>query len=414
MKQLYKINSERLLQRVEELSKIGKTPENGVTRKALTKDDYEAQQLVANWMREAGLEVRVDNLGNLIGRKEGNDSNAPSIMIGSHIDTVPNGGKYDGTIGVLGGIEVAQFIHDEGMQTKYPIEVIAFCDEEGTRFQGGLFGSRGMVGKVTELELLKKDDNGISRYEALKSFGLNPDLIHESVRCKGEIKVFLELHIEQGPYLQSIDKPVGIVTGIAGPAWFSVKIFGESGHAGTVPMNLRRDPIAGAAKIIGFIEEVCSKDSNSQTVGTVGKITAIPGGSNVIPELVEFTLDIRDIDLERRNQTISKIKNEIARICKDRELRYEIVEHLIKDPTMCAPHVVEKMMEIGKSLELDAPKMISGAGHDAMAIGEIADIGVIFVRCLNGISHNPKESAAIMDITKGVSLLQETVLNYVK
>ncbi|MCP3761349.1 M20 family metallo-hydrolase [Domibacillus sp. A3M-37] len=412
MKQLFRINNQRISNRIEELACIGKTKNGGVTRKALTKEDDQALKLVSEWMNEAGLQVRMDHFGNLIGRKEGKNPSAPAVMIGSHIDTVPNGGKFDGTIGVLGGIEVAQIIKEENIWMEHPLEVVAFSDEEGARFQGGLFGSRGMAGKVREDEMYQKDEDGISRFEALMAFGLNPMLHDQSIRERGEIKVYLEMHIEQGPYLQTINKPVGIVTGIAGPAWLSIKVMGESGHAGTVPMPLRKDAMAGAADIISRIEQICAQDSQSATVGTVGKMMVTPGGANVIPECVEFTLDIRDIDLERRNQRISEVEQMVGKVCRERQLTFKIKQHLLQAPVNCAAHVIKMMESIEASLAIDAPKMISGAGHDAMSMNEITDIGMIFVRCRDGISHNPNEWADVEDISKGTSLLLETALHY--
>jgi len=412
MKQLYRVSRERIAIKLDELAMIGTTPTGGVTRLALSNEDQQAMELVAKWMKEAGLKVHIDHFGNLIGRMEGEDPTAPAVMIGSHIDTVPNGGRYDGTIGVLGGIEIAKMIKEEKILIEYPLEIVAFSDEEGTRFQGGLFGSRGMVGTVSEHELDKKDDAGISRYEALKAFGLEPERRKESIRNKGEIKVYLEMHIEQGPFLQAQNLPVGIVTGIAGPAWMTLKITGESGHAGTVPMGLRKDPMAGAAEIICNIEKICKQDLLVPTVGTVGKLNVLPGGTNVIPDSVEFSIDLRDIDLERRNDRLARVEQVIERICTERGLTFELTHHLIQDPIHCAGHVIKTMENLERVLSLDAPKMISGAGHDAMSMSEITDIGMIFVRCRDGISHNPKEWSDIEDISKGVSLLLETALSY--
>ncbi|MFL6556685.1 MAG: hydantoinase/carbamoylase family amidase, partial [Bacillus sp. (in: firmicutes)] len=249
MNQVIHVNRERIKRRITELSKVGRTPEGGVTRKALTQEEWEAQELVAKWMEEAGLVVRRDSFGNLIGRKEGTNPAAPTVMIGSHVDTVPNGGDFDGTIGVIAGIEVAQIIENEQIPIEHSLEIVAFSDEEGTRFQGGLFGSRAMVGKISDNELSRKDEEGVSRFEALQAFRLS-SLSVDDIKQEGDVKVYLEMHIEQGPYLEKVEEPVGIVTGIAGPAWLEVKLIGESGHAGTVPMSLRRDPLAGAAEII--------------------------------------------------------------------------------------------------------------------------------------------------------------------
>ncbi len=412
MKQLYRVNRERIAKKLDELATIGTTPTGGVTRLALSNEDHQAMELVAKWMKEAGLKVHIDHFGNLIGRMEGENPLVPAVMIGSHIDTVPNGGRFDGTIGVLGGIEIAQMIREEGISIEHPLEIVAFSDEEGTRFQGGLFGSRGMVGRVLEQELVKKDDTGISRYEALKAFGLEPERRGESIRNRGDIKVYLEMHIEQGPFLQTQDLPVGIVTGIAGPAWMTLKITGESGHAGTVPMALRKDPMAGAAEIIWNIEKICKQDLQVPTVGTVGKMNVFPGGTNVIPDSVELSIDLRDIDLERRNDRLAQVEKVIERVCSERGLSFDITRHLIQDPIHCAEHVIKTMEKLERALSLDTPKMISGAGHDAMSMSEITDIGMIFVRCRDGISHNPKEWADIEDISKGVSLLLETALSY--
>ncbi|MCM3760199.1 M20 family metallo-hydrolase [Alkalihalobacillus oceani] len=412
MKQLFRVNSQRMMKRLEQLAEIGRTAEGGVTREALTIEDRQAQMQVAKWMEEAGLIVYHDHFGNLIGRKNGNNRQAPAVMIGSHIDTVPNGGMFDGTVGVIAGIEIAQILKEAAVTHDHPLEVVAFLDEEGTRFSGGLFGSRGMVGKVGPEELWKTDEAGVSRLEAMRSFNLEPEKCRQSVRGQGEVKVYLEMHIEQGPYLQAVNEPVGIVTGIAGPAWFTVKLRGEAGHAGTVPMSLRIDPVAGAAELIARIEQICSQEAEAATVATVGKIRAFPGGANVIAEEVQFSLDVRDTDLQRRTARIEELKVAAQAIAEKRGLQHEFICHLIQPPVECAGHVRARMQAAAKSLGFAPPLMISGAGHDAMMMKEITDIGMIFVRCQDGISHNPKEWAEIEDISKGASILLETTLHY--
>jgi len=412
MKLIDLIHMNRISQRLSELGEIGKTADQGVYRLALTKEDWHAQELVAQWMREAGMMVKRDHFGNLIGRREGTNPSLPVIMLGSHIDSVPNGGKYDGTTGVIGAIEVVQAIHDAGLEISYPIEVVAFCDEEGPRFSGGFFGSKGMIGKITAADLQQKDEKGITRYEAIQDFGIDPEGMAASVRQRGDIKLYLEMHIEQGPSLQSIDRPVGIVTGIAGLTWLAVKVMGEAGHAGTVPMHLRRDPLVGAAEIIQGIERICGANPSHPTVGTVGRIKANPGGNNVIPASVEFSVDIRDIDLERRNQMVSNVKENMYEVAKKRNLEIEIEELIGIPPISCSNQVIEAMEKANTKLQLGAPRMVSGAGHDAMVMGEITDFGMIFVRCKDGISHNPKEWANPVDIRKGVQLLLETVLYF--
>lgn len=407
-----RVDRARVLHRIQELAKIGEAAGGGVTRKALTEEDRQGQELIQTWMREAGLMVRRDQAGNLIGRREGTNQSAPAVIIGSHIDTVPNGGNYDGTIGVIGGIEVAQILAEQEIVTTLPLEIIAFCDEEGTRFQGGLFGSRAMVGKVTRRELDAEDEAGISRKQALAAFGLEPELLATAERTSAEIKVFLEMHIEQGPYLQAANVPVGIVTGIAGPCWMTIRLTGEAGHAGTVPMNLRRDPLMASAEIIYALEEIVTKEKDAPTVATVGKVSVFPNGANVIPAHVEFTLDLRDSDLERRTNVLDEIRAKIAEVCRRRMLKYDMKENLAQEPVQCAGHVIESFARASMDSGIRAPQMISGAGHDAMMMSYITDMGMLFVRCKDGISHNVKEYADIADIAEGTSILLNTALHY--
>ncbi|WP_191567265.1 hydantoinase/carbamoylase family amidase [Metabacillus idriensis] len=409
------INKERLSIHIEKLGEIGRTKDNGVQRLALSKEDREATLLVSEWMKAAGLTVSHDHFGNLIGRKEGQNPNLPPIMIGSHIDSVRNGGKFDGVIGVLAGIEIVHAISETNLSHDYPIEVVAFCEEEGSRFHDGLFGSRGMVGKVVDEDFKKVDDNHVTRFEALQAFGfgINPQRVKESVRRIGDIKQYFELHIEQGPFLEKNNYPVGIVSGIAGPSWFKVKLVGEAGHAGTVPMYLRKDPMMGAAEVIKEVETLCMEDPAAPTVGTIGKIAAFPGGSNIIPETVEFTLDIRDIDLERRNNIIQKIEQKIKQVSESRGLEYEIERNVDAVPVNCSENVINSLKEACRNLGIEAPVMVSGAGHDAMLLAEITEIGMVFVRCKNGISHQPNEWAEIDDIVTGTNVLFEAVLKQI-
>ncbi|KIL44605.1 hydantoinase/carbamoylase family amidase [Jeotgalibacillus soli] len=414
MQTICQINSERMYNRIMRLAKIGKVNDTGVQRVALSEEDKDAQVLVIEWMKEAGMIVSHDHFGNLIGRKEGKSPSLPSVMIGSHIDSVRNGGRFDGIIGVIGGLEIVQSIYDADISHDHPIEVVAFCEEEGSRFSDGLFGSRGMVGKIKREHLGLKDEDGISRYDALKSFGfgIDPDLIEQSVRKAGDIKMYLEMHIEQGPYLDANDYPVGIVSGIAGPSWLKVRLKGEAGHAGTVPMNLRRDPLIGTAEVVIEVESLCMADPNAPTVGTIGKMAVFPGGNNIIPESVEFTLDIRDIELVRRNNVIQKIEEKIKHVCKSRGLEYEIERFVDEKPVKCSENLVDSLREAASSIGIAAPVMVSGAGHDAMLLAKITDIGMVFVRCRDGISHQPKEWAEIADILLGTKVLYKTVLKY--
>ena len=407
------IRQDRLANRIEQLGQIGKQDNGGVTRLALSEEYKEAAELVTSWMQEAGMTVTLDAAGNLIGRKEAdrNDSGALPVVIGSHIDSVVNGGMFDGTIGVIGGIEVVQHLTEENVKLMRPIEVIAFCEEEGSRFQSGLFGSRALVGLYTPEDLEQTDRNGISRKEALISFGVNPHQMEENcIRRQGDMEVYLEMHIEQGPILEAMNRPVGIVTGIAGPVWAEVVIEGEAGHAGTLPMKMRHDAFLGASEIALSVEEVCV--SYEGPVGTVGKVQVLPGGSNIVPGKVVMSVDVRDVHVPRRDEVMAKIREFSTQIGLKRGLNVQLQEKMNVGPVQCSETVVRLMREEAQDLGLDCPEMTSGAGHDAQAIAKIADVGMIFVRSARGISHNPEEFSTPEDIAAGTTLLSRVALRY--
>lgn len=407
MQTLQRVNATRLFQRILDLGEIGKSEDGGVTRKALTEEDKKGHELVSSWMKEIGMTVRYDNFGNLIGRKKGTEKGLAPVIIGSHIDSVKNGGRFDGVIGVLGGIEIAQVLTEENFSHKRPLEVIAFCEEEGSRFNDGLFGSRGVAGKIVEADLQKTDENNITRYEALLNFSddIDPQKIEESIMGVDDVYAYLEMHIEQGPFLEEEDSPVGIVTHIAGPHWMTFTLVGEAGHAGTVPMHLRKDPVPAVAEIILYIEAMCKDASKPEAVGTIGIVEVNPGGSNIIPSKVKFTLDLRDIDLQRRDDLFEKVCEKISEVCKERGLQWEIDEGMRVAPVSCAPRLTKQLLKSMQALGMPPKTMISGAGHDAMLMSEITEMGMVFVRCKKGISHQPEEWADQDDIAKGTNVL---------
>ena len=405
------IRQARLQERLEQLAEIGKIGETGVCRLALSPEDLAGVQLVRGWMEEAGLQTRVDHFGNLIGRLEGRNPDAPVLMIGSHIDSQPYGGRYDGTIGVLGGLEVVQTMMEQGIVPQQPIEVVAFCDEEGCRFQKGLFGSRGILGRLEPGELERTDKHGITRRQALLDFGCEPDRFAESLYAPGSIAAFLELHIEQGPILDKSDEPVGIVTGISGPLWWTVEMTGFAGHAGSVPMNMRQDALLGAAKVIVALNELARMDPSAPTVGTVGHLEVFPDSRNIIPEKVRFTVDLRDIDLERRNLRERELREEIEQIAMQHGLSYTISEDTNSEPRFCAEWIKDVIREESAKMNLTPPELMSGPFHDALALSYVCDYAMIFVRCRDGISHNPQEYASYTDIALGTELLYQTVRN---
>jgi allantoate deiminase len=404
------INAERINGNLQELAEIGKIGDTGVARLAHSKKDKEAVLKVKRWMEDVGLTARIDNFGNLIGRLEGENSDAPALLIGSHIDSQPYGGRFDGVLGVLGALEVIQTLQEQKITPAIPIEVIAFSDEEGSRFNKGLFGVRGILGKLEEGELDRQDKDGVTRREALIEFGCDPDKFKESEVDVSKITAFLELHIEQGPVLEAKGEPVGIVTGISGPLWLTVEMTGLAGHAGSVPMPMRQDALVGAAKVIVKLNELASKIPGAPTVGTVGSLNVFPDSRNIIPEKVTFTVDLRDIDESRRDELETELRLAIHQIAAEHGLKYTITEDTKSEPRFCDKKIMDIMRTESKDMGLNVPELMSGPFHDSLTMSYVCDYAMIFVRSKDGISHNPKEYSAPEDIALGTELLYRTVV----
>jgi allantoate deiminase len=402
------IDGDRLWRRIEELGGIGRTENGGVARLSFTEEERAAKDLVSGWMEGAGLTVREDAVGNLIGRREGTDPDAPPVLMGSHVDSVYDGGDFDGPLGVIAGIEVLQSMQDEDVQTTHPIEVVAFTDEEGARFSFGMIGSRAMAGVLSEEQLGNTDAGGTSIAEAMRKAGFDPQRMREAARVDGAIGAYVELHIEQGKVLEGEDLPVGVVTGIAGPAWFRMTFEGETGHAGTSPMNGRRDALAAAAEVMGVIEEEAARTGSS--VGTVGQLDAEPGGINIIPGRVTLSLDLRDIDEATRDGVEERIMDRAAEICDRRgiDLDVEVLQRLA--PAPCSDLVRDAAIAACEELGIRARLLPSGAGHDGMNLAAVAPFGMVFVRSRDGISHNPAEWSSREDCATGAEALYRTVL----
>ncbi|WP_291130088.1 M20 family metallo-hydrolase [Flavobacterium sp. UBA7682] len=404
-----KINSARLEQHFEAMSLIGKIGETGTCRPAHTELEKQGFEIAGSWMKEAGMTVRIDNFGNLIGRLEGKNPDLPVLMMGSHLDSQPYGGRFDGVAGVLCAIEVVKTLHENGIVPERSIEVISFADEEGWRFNKGLFGSRGILGKLEEGELERADAAGITRGQALAAFGCDITKFKDSEYQPRSIFCFLELHIEQGPILDLANKPIGVVSGISGPLWWTVKLKGMAGHTGSVPMPIRKDALVGAAEIIVAVNEIANQVPGNPTVGTVGTLNIFPASRNIIPEEVTFTVDLRDIDLERRNRYEKQLRDRIESICAKHKLTYEISEDTKSDPRYCADWIKEIIHAECQKLQLDEIELMSGPFHDALALSYVCDYGMIFVRCKDGISHNPLEYASYEDLAIGANVLLGTV-----
>ena len=405
-----RINAKRLQEHFEAMSLIGKIGETGTCRPTLSKEEKEAFNIAATWMHEAGMRTRIDELGNLIGKMEGTDLSLPSLMMGSHLDSQPYGGRFDGVAGVLSAIEVAVTLKEQGIVPRRSIEVISFADEEGWRFNKGLFGSRGILGKLEEGELERTDKDGITRRKALIDFGCNPENLASAVYHTNSIYCFLELHIEQGPVLDIQQKPIGIVTGISGPLWWTVKLKGMAGHAGSVPMPLRKDAMVGAAEIVVALNEIAKQNPENPTVGTVGTMKVFPDSRNIIPEEVTFTIDLRDIDIDRRNLYEKQLRDKIESITQKHGLTYSISEDTNSAPRYCADWIKDIIREECKANNLVAPELMSGPFHDSLALSYACDYGMIFVRCKDGISHNPLEYSSYKDLALGTEILYGTVL----
>src|SRR5919199_2416968 len=394
------IDGERLWRRISDLGEIGKQGEGGVTRLSFSEEERAAKDRVATYMEEAGLSVYEDAAGNLFGRREGRDPESPAVLVGSHVDSVYSGGNFDGPLGVLAGIEVLHAMEERGVETEGPVEVVAFTDEEGARFSFGMIGSRALASRLTPHDLHDHEDrDGVSIAEAMRACGLDPERIGDAARPEGSIRAYVELHIEQGRVLESEDLPVGVVTGIAGPVWLRFSLEGETGHAGATPMNLRRDALAAAAEIMGLIEAEAARTGT--TVGTVGQLDLEPGGINIIPGRVEFSLDLRDIDEGVRDSVESRIMEGAGEVCRRRSVELEVETLQRLAPAPCSELVRGAAQRACERLGLGVRALPSGAGHDGMQLTDLCEMGMIFVRSRDGISHSPEEWSSREDCAAG-------------
>jgi allantoate deiminase len=404
------IDGERLWRRISDLGEIGKQEGGGVTRLSFTDEERAAKDRVASYMEEAGLSVYEDAVGNLFGRREGRNAEAPVVLVGSHLDSVYNGGDFDGPLGVLAGIEVLHAMEQRMIETEHPVEVVAFTDEEGARFSFGMIGSRSLAGKLAPKDLTNHEDkNGVSIAKAMRAYGLDPERLDDAARPEGSVRAYVELHIEQGRVLESEDLPTGIVTGIAGPVWLRFSLEGETGHAGATPMNLRRDSLAAAAEIMGLIEAAAAETNTS--VGTVGQLDLEPGGINIIPGKVRFSFDLRDIDEGVRDRVEARILEGAEEICRRRGVRLEIETLQRLAPASCSELVWEAAERACKRLSIRPHALPSGAGHDGMQLTDLCPMGMIFVRSKNGVSHSPDEWSFMEDCTAGGNVLYYVVLD---
>lgn len=373
---------------------------HGLYRGYLTTAYAAAQEALAGWMAQAGMAVRRDAAANLIGRYEGTLPGAPALLIGSHLDSVRDGGRYDGPLGIMLGVEAVAALHQNGQRLPFPIEVIAFGDEEGSRFPAAMLTSRAVAGTLALDALDLVDVDGVSLAQA----GVNLSDYLSAARAPGSTLAYLEAHIEQGPVLEAEGLAVGTVTGIAAQLRYQAIVKGMAGHAGTSSMPLRRDALAGAAEMILAIEGIARADA-SDLVATVGRIEAMPGASNVIAGEVRFTIDIRSGDAARRDQAAESICDALAGIADRRDLDFAIqrVHDLPASP--CNVALMDLMDAAIAAVGHPVRRLVSGAGHDAMVMAALCPTAMLFIRCRHGISHNPAEHVDPSDVDVALQVM---------
>jgi allantoate deiminase len=396
------LDAHRIMNRCDELARCSEQAD-GLTRVFLSPQQRAASALVGDWMRAAGMSTRLDAIGNVVGRYEGVAPGLPCLMLGSHLDTVRDAGRYDGMLGVVTAIECVAELAARGVRLPFAVEVVGFADEEGVRFAATLLGSRAVAGTFDPAVLGREDAAGITMRDALRANGFDPARLGEAARRPDEVLAYAELHIEQGPVLEAEGLEVGVVTAINGGNRFQVDVDGMAGHAGTVPMGLRRDALAAAAECVLAAERIAR--DRRDVVATVGRIEAAPGAVNVIPGRVRFSLDARAPRDELRAEAVAAIHAEFTAIAARRDVDIAL-RGIWEAPTaLCSPSLQRQFAAAVHAEGLRVHHLPSGAGHDGMALTGLAPIGMLFVRCKGGISHNPAEAIAVDDAGAGARVL---------
>jgi len=404
-----RINGARLWQSLMDLGAIGATPKGGVCRIALTDDDRKGRDLVVQWCREAGLDVRVDEIGNVFARRAGTDPDAPAVATGSHIDTQPSGGKFDGNFGVLAGLEVMRTLNDLGIATRAPLEVAFWTNEEGTRFTPVMMGS-GVFAGVFDADFAhaQRDREGISVGEALDAIGYRGTQPAGTVPG-GMYAAYFEAHIEQGPVLEAAGLPIGVVTGALGQQWYDVTVTGQDAHAGPTPLALRHDALLASARMIEAVNRI-ARDEAPHGRGTVGFVEVTPNSRNVIPGRVDFSVDFRNLSQDGLDRMDAAMRAAFAGIAEAAAVAVTVRQVVKFEPCLFAPACVESVRRAATALGLPHMEVVSGAGHDAVYVAQRAPAGMIFVPCKDGISHNELEDALPEHIEAGANVLLRAML----
>ncbi len=397
-----------LMQRIDLLAAISDEP-GILVRRSLCPAMRRTQDLVADWFRRAGLAVREDAVGNLIGRLEGDDPTLGAFLLGSHLDTVRDAGKYDGALGVLTALAVIERLRDEGKTLPFAVETIAFTDEEGLRFHTSYLGSSAMAGVFRPEWLTLTDPQGESLAEALRDYGGDPDAVADCARSREDVRGYCEVHIEQGPVLEACGLPVGVVTGIAGQDRVHVTFQGVPGHAGTVPMAVRRDALCAAAEWILAVEGQAW--APEQVLATVGQLVVHPGASNVIPGEAVLSLDLRHPDDAVRGRAEEDLRMEAAAIAARRRVVMHWQAKQSSPAVPCAPSLIDALGRAIEACGYTLCKLPSGAGHDAVPLSMLTDVAMLFVRCVGGVSHNPAESIAEADAETAIEVLYRFLIS---
>jgi N-carbamoyl-L-amino-acid hydrolase len=400
------IDGDRLWASLMEMARIGATEKGGVCRLALTDLDRQGRDLFRRWAEAAGATVRVDAIGNMFARRPGTDPDAAPVMTGSHLDTQPTGGKFDGVYGVLAGIEVLRTLADRGIETKAPVEVVVWTNEEGSRFPPATMGSGAFVGAFDLDEILaRRDRDGISVGEALDAIGYRG----AEPLARRPIKAYFEAHIEQGPILEAAGRTIGIVTGVQGINWYDVVVEGQEAHAGPTPMPLRRDALWSALPLLDRVYRL-AEEAGPHGRATIGVIDAHPASRNTIPGRLSFTIDMRHPDADRLSAMDAGLREAVAALDAGGAVKARLEHVWHSPPTPFAPTLIDAVRQGAARRELPAQEIVSGAAHDAVYLARVAPTAMIFVPCEGGLSHNEEENATPRDLAAGCDVLLDAVL----
>ena len=405
------IDAKRFERNFNAISEFGALKGGGLTRLAFSKEDLEARKFLINLIEKNGFKLKIDNVGNIFAiYDEGCEADAKPVCVGSHIDSVPNGGFYDGTLGVMAGLEALSSIKEAGIKLKRPLWLINFSCEESSRFKTATIGSKIISGKLSQQRLHElKDEDGISLFEAMSSAGFKPQNLDEAILKENSLHAYLELHIEQGPVLERSSISVGVVSGIAAPIRFEITIHGKADHSGATPMNMRSDALLAASHIIIAANKFAKNKKTA--VATVGYVHAKPGVLNVVPGEARLGVDLRDIDKASLEELNLELRNFVGELSHELKFSYEIRELSSDEPVKLSEHAINLLEDEAKKLGIKTLVLPSGAGHDAMNLTKLASsVGMLFIPCVDGISHNTKEAINFKDAVAATKILTNALI----